>query len=541
MIKMAAKETGAEENTEKDEGGSWWQSWSKSIVDTVKEKTSSTYEMVQKDLSEFYQTIQTDTAHVVVDAASKVQDQIQTSKDDQGDEAPGQSAFRQGFANILSSVSESLKTLAQEEAPSPGNHHAEVSASSPVYDRRRVKIQQIQTEVGTYCNEPEGPKDNFLDWQQMFDFDSKRGEMSDMLVKVPEIRAIYSKLVPSAVSHGVFWKRYFYKIHQFEMKEERRAALVARAETSSIHEEEYKWDSDDGDDIVETETGSKAAIVAVQAQVHAETKLTEQTVKIENDPSEKTEKLNEDVPTKGSVAETNDDPSFEVLSPKKTEDVDSGRSNSAKEIEYQREVSEGSLSWSNEGDEVDGSETGLSPSTSNRLSPSKDDSSSGSSVEFIQKVSDSSLVAGGKVQSTAGLRESNEAKSTGCSDRLLDVKGAYETRLDHSETASTGSWISVDDEIRVRKSKKEKFINGKESDSELTKSPESNRNSGSSSSSAVLVEKIECKSMDDDDNEDGDLDLDEDINEEELQKIMEKIKSKSGDLDDDDDDWEDWE
>ena len=32
--------------------------------------------MVQKDLSEFYQTIQIDTAHVVADTATKVQDQI---------------------------------------------------------------------------------------------------------------------------------------------------------------------------------------------------------------------------------------------------------------------------------------------------------------------------------------------------------------------------------------------------------------------------------------------------------------------------------
>ena len=53
----------------------------------------------------------------------------------------------------------------------------------------------------------------------------------------------------------------------------------------------------------------------------------------------------------------------------------------------------------------------------------------------------------------------------------IALLGAYDTRLDHSETASTSSWISVDDEIRVRKSKKEKFINGKESDSELPKSP----------------------------------------------------------------------
>ena len=35
--------------------------------------------MVQKDLSEFYQTIQTDTAHVVADTATKVQDQIKVS------------------------------------------------------------------------------------------------------------------------------------------------------------------------------------------------------------------------------------------------------------------------------------------------------------------------------------------------------------------------------------------------------------------------------------------------------------------------------
>ena len=60
---------------------------------------------------------------------------------------------------------------------------------------------------------------------------------------------------------------------------------------------------------------------------------------------------------------------------------------------------------------------------------------------------------------------------------------------------------------------------------------ESNRNSGSSSSSAVLVEKSECKALDDDDNDDVDIDLDEDINEEELKKIMDKIKNKSGEID----------
>ena len=61
--------------------------------------------------------------------------------------------------------------------------------------------------------------------------------------------------------------------------------------------------------------------------------------------------------------------------------------------------------------------------------------------------------------------------SEGSSDKVLHAKGLEETRADRSETASTSSWISVDDEIRVRKSKKEKFINEKGLETDLTKSP----------------------------------------------------------------------
>ena len=45
-----------------------------------------------------------------------------------------------------------------------------------------------------------GPKEAFTDWKESFDFDAKRSEMSDLLVKVPEIRAIYSKLVSFIVT-----------------------------------------------------------------------------------------------------------------------------------------------------------------------------------------------------------------------------------------------------------------------------------------------------------------------------------------------------
>ena len=103
---------------------------------------------------------------------------------------------------------------------------------------------------------------------------------------------------------------------------------------------------------------------------------------------------------------------------------------------------------------------------SSRSSYCREDSSSGSSVEVIQRVPDAS---------TRKLSSDNE-KDAGlgrlsAGHRLLETKVAEDLKVDHSETASTGSWISVDDEFRVKKSKKEKFINGKSSDNDLTKSP----------------------------------------------------------------------
>eukprot|EP00112_Aurelia_sp_Birch-Aquarium-sp1_P013373 Seg2837.3 transcript_id=Seg2837.3/GoldUCD/mRNA.D3Y31 product="BSD domain-containing protein 1" protein_id=Seg2837.3/GoldUCD/D3Y31 len=541
---MASSETeSVTANPETAEEGSWWSSWGKSIVDTVKEKTSSTYEMVHKDLSEFYQTIQTDTATVVVETATLVQDQIKVKDGESEEGATSQGSFKHGITSLLSTVSESLKTLALEEAPYPDKTTAsEASLSSPVYNRREAKIRSIQTEVSTYCNEPDGPTDTFTDWQESFDFDAKRSEMSDLLVKVPEIRAIYSKLVPSVVSHGTFWQRYFYKIHQFEMGEERRAALVARAETSSLHEDEYNWDSDDGEDIVEIQPKPTNEENVITVQVHSEPKP----VKELTDESKPDELKKAEIETRMEVAETTkadelkDDKSFEILSPiKESETIESQSTEKVSEDrENERKISDSMNSKTNRDDNVHEApkDTEVDPEhQSSRSSYCREDSSSGSSVEVIQRVSDAS---------TRQLSSDNE-KDIGLgrlntNHRLLETKVTEDSRVDHSETASTGSWISVDDEFRVKKSKKEKFINGKGSDTELTKSPESNRNSGSSSSSAVLVEKSECKALDDDDNDDVDIDLDEDINEEELKKIMDKIKNKSGDIDDDDD-WEDWE
>jgi len=534
---MASKEEeSGPDKTNADEGGSWWQSWGKSFVDTVKEKTSSTYEMVQKDLSEFYQTIQIDTAHVVADTATKVQDQIKVASSEDGEAQSTQSALKQSFNSILTTVSESLKTLAQDEYPVVPKTEADSSAVSPVYNRRRAKIHQIQTEVGTYCNEPEGPSQEFEEWRNNFDFDSKRTEMSELLVKIPEIRAIYSRLVPSVISHATFWQRYFYKINQFELGEERRAALVARAETASLHEEELNWDSDDELDEAKQETKLVNPEIVEEKTTEAGTKSPD-IGRTESD-SENNRSIAEadtmknvtDSPEIASVAnveleESKDERSFEILSPKTPTQTDVDANSPRKLLDESERVETLPVA-----DVVE--DKLFSSSSSHQSLPTKDVSSSGSPIEVSPKA----------VDHTDGtiLKSLRQVNAEAIGDKVHLKQVFDDARADLSETASTSSWISVDDEIRIRRSKKDNFINDKESDSDPAKSPASNRNSDSSSSSAVLIEKSDCKGLEDDDNDDVDIDLDEDINEEELKKIMEKIKSKSGDLDDDND-WEDWE
>ena len=150
--------------------------------------------------------------------------------------------------------------------------------------------------------------------------------------------------------------------------------------------------------------------------------------------------------------------SFEILSPTRSVQKDA--------------TSDSLLTWSLESEEIQGfsehfaSEGRPRSPPSNRSSPAKEDSSSGSSVEVIAKVEIepvSSCADDGREASSLGSAEGNMEK--------LPVKGLEEMRSDQLETASTGSWISVDDEIKVRKSRKEKFISDKGSDTSLPKSP----------------------------------------------------------------------
>ena len=44
------------------------------------------------------------------------------------------------------------------------------------------------------------------------------------------------------MSHQDFWRRYFYKVHQLELDEARKQALMKRAERANVKEDSICWD-----------------------------------------------------------------------------------------------------------------------------------------------------------------------------------------------------------------------------------------------------------------------------------------------------------
>ncbi|XP_032484753.1 BSD domain-containing protein 1 isoform X6 [Phocoena sinus] len=179
----------------------WWRSWLQQSYQAVKEKSSEALEFMKRDLTEFTQVVQHDTACTIAATASVVKEKL------------------------------------------------------------AARLYSLQSDPATYCNEPDGPLELFDTWLSQFCLEEKKGEISELLVGSPSIRALYTKMVPAAVSHSEFWQRYFYKVHQLEQEQARRDALKQRAEQSIS--EEPGWEEEEEELVGISPTSPKEAKVPV--------------------------------------------------------------------------------------------------------------------------------------------------------------------------------------------------------------------------------------------------------------------------------------
>ncbi|NXL21779.1 BSDC1 protein, partial [Setophaga kirtlandii] len=228
------------------EDGGWWRSWLQQSYQAVKEKSTEALEFMKRDLAEFTQVVQHDTACTIAATASVVKDRLAVSRGWESLSTP-QCHPCHGQGHLPPS----------QAAPNPvwdNSRHGTATASLGIpslpsgttdpYDSAKARLYSLQSDPATYCNEPDGPAELLEAWLAQFSLEEKKGEIAELLATSPSIRALYTKMVPVAVSHLEFWQRYFYKLHRLEQDEARREALKQRAE-QSMQQEEPGWEEDE--------------------------------------------------------------------------------------------------------------------------------------------------------------------------------------------------------------------------------------------------------------------------------------------------------
>ncbi|XP_061110762.1 BSD domain-containing protein 1-like isoform X2 [Conger conger] len=232
---------------EGDEG--WWGGWLQQSFQAVKDKSAEAYEFIKRDLTEFSSVVQQDTACSIAATATAVRGRLAVERSSEATDK-----VKKSLSNILGVITDTL-------VPPPDKTIdcnvitlvATPAGTTEVYDSVKARLYSLQADPATYCSEPDGPPEQFEAWFCSFSLEEKKGEISELLVSSPSIRALYTKMVPVAVSHSEFWQRYFYRVFQLDQEEERRLALKRRAEKST-DSEGLDWEEEEDEFMVATFT-----------------------------------------------------------------------------------------------------------------------------------------------------------------------------------------------------------------------------------------------------------------------------------------------
>ncbi|XP_058077856.1 uncharacterized protein LOC131226156 [Magnolia sinica] len=227
------------------------------LIKTLATKSESVIDTYRRDLDEFRSGLQQETAAIREAAARAVKD-LPGSLDagasaatdslesvGQAIDSFGSSVWR-GTAEIISQGKEALLQAEHDSDSSDAQSTAAPALNSRRYSRFESQVMGIQSDPGTYCEDPED-EEEFKKWKSGFELEEKRDEIESLISENGIMEGIYAKLVPNAVDDETFWCRYFYRLHKLKLVEDARANLVKRV-ISREDEEELSWEVDDDDE-----------------------------------------------------------------------------------------------------------------------------------------------------------------------------------------------------------------------------------------------------------------------------------------------------
>ncbi|KAM7485172.1 hypothetical protein LguiA_001181 [Lonicera macranthoides] len=220
-------------------------SFGTTLMKTIASRSESVIETYRRDLEEFGSGLKKETA-VIHQAASRAVKDLPTAAQDRLE------SVGQVFDNLGNTVTEIInhgkESIFIDDSDSEMlsdtksiTSSSQLDLSSRPYSRLDVQIRSIQSDMNTYCEEPEDLVE-YNEWKLGFVLDERVEEVEDLGV----IEEIYNEIVPVKVDRETFWMRYFYRVYKVKKAEEARSKLVNRV-ISGDQEEELSWDVDEDD------------------------------------------------------------------------------------------------------------------------------------------------------------------------------------------------------------------------------------------------------------------------------------------------------
>ncbi|KAK2982250.1 hypothetical protein RJ640_016380 [Escallonia rubra] len=355
-------------------------SFGSSLMKTLATKSESVIQTYRRDLEEFGSGL-TKEAAVIRQAAGRA------VKDLPGSLEAGAAAAQESLESVGQAIDTLGNTVTEfivqqgindSDSDVSDVHRASyVDSNAKPYSRLDAQIRAIQSDINTYCEEPED-LGVYNEWKLGFALDERAEEIEDLLEENGAIDDIYREVVPRVVDDETFWGRYFYRVFRVMRAEEARVKLVKRA--ISGEEEELSWDVEDDD---YEESGGSKLQGALKGEGEGDGHLAKnveevesgvKALKVENDDKEHV--ADEEVDQKGNLDEA--ESSGEKLEMKTDEKANSEGKNdnggSCKDSDFsvvssQPSREEEDLGW----DEIEDIESGDDAKLAARDSPNKAD------------------------------------------------------------------------------------------------------------------------------------------------------------------------
>ncbi|KAJ3896799.1 hypothetical protein GG344DRAFT_84951 [Lentinula edodes] len=141
------------------------------------------------------------------------------------------------------------------DIPTSGKGKGKVNSQNAVATRAEALLKRLRSDPNILKHDPEVDGGVYLQWIAS-DIDSADGGIdgTHWRAKIDEtlqsedgktLQATFDILVPSELSQDVFWKRYFFRVHQIQVEENKRKTLL---QGTMENEEDFSWEDDEADD-----------------------------------------------------------------------------------------------------------------------------------------------------------------------------------------------------------------------------------------------------------------------------------------------------